>query len=83
MSDTPTLVFDVGNVLIQWDPHLAFPGRDRQDIEAFFDEVGFAVWNMEQDRGRTWAEGVAHLTALYPHLSDLIAQYDRNWQLSV
>ena len=55
------IVFDIGNVLLRWDPQAAFRhaiGSDAE-IDALLAEVGFYDWNYEQDRGRSRAEAVA------------------------
>lgn len=55
------VVFDIGNVLIQWDEHAAFRDvfEDDAAIDRFFSEVGFYAWNAEQDRGRSRADALA------------------------
>jgi len=80
-----TVVFDVGNVLIDWDPKRVYRGCFRGDaeIEEFFDDIGFYAWNIEQDRGGGWADAVAAHSALHPEHADLIARFDRDWQQSV
>ena len=80
-----TVVFDVGNVLLDWDARRIFRDHFETDtqIESFFDEIDFHAWNLEQDRGRTWADGVAHLSAAHPHHAPLIARADSHWHESV
>jgi len=77
------VVFDVGNVLIRWDPYAVFDDLDRADIDAFFEEVGFAAWNLEQDRGRPWDAAVRELSRLYPHRAGMIARFHADWAKSV
>ena len=79
------VVFDVGNVLLDWDARRVYRGAlpDDAAIDSFFEEVGFYAWNLEQDRGRLFADGVRELSGAHPHHADLIARYDRDWQLSV
>jgi hypothetical protein len=63
-------VFDLGGVLIDWDPRYLYRTLlDSDDeIAAFLDEVGFADWNHEMDAGaRTWAEAVEALATRHPH----------------
>jgi len=43
------------------------------------DEIEFYAWNAEQDRGRSFAEGVAVHSAIFPHRADLIKAYADNW----
>ena len=64
-----TVVFDLGNVLVGWEPRALyrklFAGREAQ-MEWFLANVCTSEWNLEQDRGRTFAEGIAELIAAYP-----------------
>ncbi|MEM6480403.1 MAG: HAD family phosphatase [Pseudomonadota bacterium] len=55
------IVFDLGNVLIFWDPKAAFRAQMGSDseIDAFFDRVRFFDWNACQDAGRSRAEAIA------------------------
>jgi len=76
------IIFDFGGVLVEWHPHnlykACFP-EDPQGIDEFLDEVGFYAWNAEQDKGRSFAEGVALLSAKFPHRTNLIEAYAENW----
>lgn len=80
------VVFDIGRVLIEWDPrHLyreLFDG-DEDQMEEFLSTVCTPAWNLEQDRGRPWSEAVAHLTAEHPHCAELIRAYDEMWDAMV
>lgn len=57
-ADRDTVVFDLGGVLIKWDPrHLyrkLFPG-DEPAMERFLAEVCTHDWNRCQDAGRSFA----------------------------
>ncbi len=79
------VVFDVGNVLIRWEPALVWAGdfRGPAELDAFMDEIGFAAWNLEQDRGRSWADGVATACAAHPHRRALIEKFHRDWHRAV
>lgn len=79
-----TIVFDVGNVLLRWDVRLIL--RDilpDAEIDAFLDEIGFHVWNLEQDRGRTWDEGVRIASNGHPDRADLIRRLHDDWHRAV
>jgi 2-haloacid dehalogenase len=75
-ADRPAVVFDLGGVLVDWDPRYLY---DRllpaHEVDAFLDEVGFAAWNREQDAGASWAEAVHRHGDLYPHRRELLAAY--------
>ncbi|WP_211100194.1 HAD family hydrolase [Azospirillum halopraeferens] len=78
-----TVVFDIGNVLIEWDPrHLyrdLFDGNEDL-MEHFLETVCTPAWNLEQDRGRPWDEAVRTLTAEYPDCAELIRAYHERWE---
>ncbi|HYG85691.1 MAG TPA: HAD family phosphatase [Azospirillum sp.] len=77
-----TVVFDVGNVLIEWDPRHLYRQffEDQEELmEHFLETVCTPAWNLEQDRGRTWDEAVAVLVAEYPDCSELIRAYHERW----
>ncbi|HET9945376.1 MAG TPA: HAD family phosphatase [Actinomycetes bacterium] len=72
------VVFDLGGVLVDWDPRRLYRtmlGSD-EEIADFFDEVDFAGWNHRLDAGeRTWAEAVDDLGSRFPHRRELLAAY--------
>lgn len=80
------IIFDFGNVLLEWDPRNVyqhyFP-NDSQGMEHFLKEVKFMEWNLQQDKGRPFAEGVAVLSEQFPHHSHLIQAYHDHWIDSV
>jgi 2-haloacid dehalogenase len=80
--DAPTsVVFDLGGVLIDWDPRYLYRKLfdDPDDMESFLVEVTTAEWNAHQDAGRPWAEGVDVLVAEHPEQRDLIEAFQRRW----
>lgn len=78
-----TVIFDLGNVLIDWDPrHLyrkLFDG-DEQAMERFLSEVCDAHWNERQDAGRTWQEAIAEAIARHPQHEPLIRAFHLRWE---
>lgn len=73
-----TVVFDLGGVLIDWDPRHLYRQllATDEDVDRFLDEVGFVAWNHGVDAGAsTWAEAVEALAADHPHHRELIAAY--------
>ncbi|MFA6964024.1 HAD family hydrolase [Bosea sp. (in: a-proteobacteria)] len=84
-ATTPTVVFDVGNVLIRWDPLLVYRELIPDDEKRawFMRNVCTAAWNLEQDRGRSWEEAVALLVASHPEWESQIRAYDERWHDAV
>lgn len=79
------IVFDIGKVLIHYDPHLGFSDiiPDDEERRWFFENVCTHDWNIEQDRGRTWAEAEALLIEIHPELADHIRAFRKNWHRMV
>ena len=76
------VVFDLGGVLIDWDPrHLyrkLFPG-DAAGMEHFLAEVCTREWNLQQDAGRSWAKATALLKAQHPEQATMIEAFYQRW----
>jgi 2-haloacid dehalogenase len=82
----PAIVFDFGGVLLDWDPrylYRKFFNGNSAALEQFLTDVNFMAWNLEQDKGRSLADGVAALSARFPHYAELIAAYDQRWAESI
>jgi 2-haloacid dehalogenase len=85
MAHPTRVVFDIGNVLIAWDPRqlyrTIFP--DPVVMEDFLTRVLPPEWNLEQDRGRSWAEAEAEKIALFPEHADAIRAWRARWHETV
>lgn len=81
MSDIRHIVFDIGRVLIHYDPEIPYrrliPDDDRR--RWFLENVCTGDWNVEQDRGRTWEEAEALLIAEHPLEEENIRGFRRHW----
>ena len=73
-----TVVFDLGGVLIDWDPrHLyrkLFAG-DEAAMEHFLATVCTHEWHRHHDAGRSFAEGARVLREAHPDKAELIDAY--------
>jgi FMN phosphatase YigB (HAD superfamily) len=81
MTGIHHVVFDLGQVLIAYDPEAPYRRLipDEADRRRFFAEVTTYEWNLEQDRGRDWREAEDLLIARHPHHADLIRAFRANW----
>ena len=71
------VIFDVGNVLFDWDPRFLYErliGDDRA-LDAFLRDVATKDWHFQHDAGRPFADTSAELAALHPQHADLIAAW--------
>jgi len=77
-----TVVFDLGGVLIDWNPRHLYRkifGADVAGMERFLAEVCTPEWNARLDAGYPFAEGVAELLAAHSDQAELIAAYRERW----
>jgi len=81
MTAVTNVVFDIGRVLIQWDPKLLYSELfpDPAERDRFLAEVCSDEWNRELDRGRSFAEGIAELVARHPRHETAIRAWDERW----
>ncbi len=79
---TRAVVFDLGGVLIDWNPRHLYRKLlpDDASIEDFLAEVCTSEWNYQQDAGRTVAEAVGELSGRHPDKAGLIAAYYERWE---
>ena len=78
--DTPpveAVVFDVGGVLIDWNPRYLYRKLidDEAEMERFLAEVCSQDWNEQADAGRPTAEITAELARRHPDKRSLIDSY--------
>lgn len=77
-----TVIFDLGNVLIRWDPRNLFRkifGGDEAAMEHFLTEVCNTEWNEQQDRGRPWRDAIAEAIGRSPAHELCIRAYFDRW----
>src|SRR4051812_13261513 len=77
-----TVVFDLGNVLIAWDPRglyrKLFPD-DAERMEWFLANVCTTAWNETHDAGRAFADGIAELIPRFPEYAPHIRAFYERW----
>lgn len=81
-SSVSTVVFDVGNVLLDWNPRHLYRKMfaDEAAMERFLADVCTAEWNLELDRGLAFAEAVAERIERFPEFAAEIRAYDERWR---
>jgi len=79
------VVFDIGNVLIHWDPRALYRTifSSEAEVEWFLANVCSREWNLEQDRGRSFEDAIAEATARHPDHSEAIAAYHHRWHETI
>ncbi|WP_395684650.1 HAD family hydrolase [Aestuariivirga sp.] len=85
MTGGLNVVFDIGNVLIAWDPRALYRKifANEEEVDWFITHVCTPEWNLEQDRGRSFAEAIAEATARHPQHATAITAYDTRWSETI
>ncbi len=81
MNTINTVIFDLGGVLIDWNPNYVFEKRipDPEKRQFFFEKVCTFDWNEQQDEGRTIAEGNKIKIQEFPEWEEEILAYYSEW----
>lgn len=78
---TKAVLWDLGNVLLDWSPRRFYEKlfRTPEEVDHFLGEVCTMDWHAAHDRGVPMAENREHLIAKYPHYEDAI----RAWETGI
>lgn len=75
-----TVIFDLGKVLLNWEPDRAFAAVLPDDeVAAVMEEISFSDWNHASDAGRPFDVGESELIKRFPHRSEAILAYRRHF----
>lgn len=77
------IVFDLGNVLLPWDPRFLYRKLFRGDeagMERFLSTVCTPEWNDTMDSDITFAQGTTERIQKFPEYEELIRAYDLRWE---
>ncbi len=80
MSQPQAVIFDIGNVLIGWQPELVYDARIGADrARAFFAEVPIHAANIEIDRGAPFRATLEALAQAHPGWAREIMWWHDDW----
>ena len=81
MLPIQTIIFDLGGVLIDWDPRYLYRKLfdSETEMEDFLATVTTPDWNEEQDAGRSLAEATDLLVKQFPEQAELIHAFYSRW----
>jgi 2-haloacid dehalogenase len=83
MKQIDTIIFDLGGVLIDWNPEYVFLevfNGDREKMQWFFDHICTHDWNENQDAGYPLAKATEDRVALFPEYEEWIRMYYGRWE---
>lgn len=81
-STINTIIFDLGNVLIGWEPKNVFSDTYFESLEQrdyFLQNICSPSWNEEQDGGRSIVDATFERIALYPDWEQPIRDFYGRW----
>jgi 2-haloacid dehalogenase/putative hydrolase of the HAD superfamily len=75
------VIWDVGNVIVRWNPRTLYTQifSDPAECDRFLSEVCTMEWHLATDRGVTFADNRAGLTARFPHYAAEIEAWETRW----
>lgn len=76
-----TLIFDLGAVVIDWNPEHLYRNifEDEKERHWFLSEICNSDWNVQQDGGRSLAEGTRVLVEKHPKYEKEISAFYGRW----
>lgn len=76
------IIFDFGGVLVDWNPRYLYRDyfESENEMEYFLRSVCTEEWNLEQDRGRSLAEGTRLLQQKFPDFHSMIQLFYDEWE---
>lgn len=83
MNKIDTIIFDLGGVLIDWNPEYVFLdafNRDRKKMQWFFDTICTMHWNENQDAGYPIKQATSDLVKQFPEHKKYIEMYYGQWE---
>lgn len=83
MSQINTIIFDLGGVLIDWNPEYVFLDAfngDREKMQWFFNNICTSDWNENQDAGYPLAQATKDLVEKFPEHEYYIKMFYGKWE---
>ncbi|NOS93562.1 MAG: HAD family phosphatase [Cyclobacteriaceae bacterium] len=80
-----TIIFDLGGVLIDWNPRYLYRKifKTEEEINWFLENVCTPEWNDQQDAGRSFEEATNELIAQFPQHEEAIRAWYGRWQETI
>ena len=83
MTEIKNVIFDLGGVLIDWNPEYVYLdvfNGDREKMKWFFDEICTMDWNENQDAGYPLEKATEERIKLFPEYEEWIRIYYGRWE---
>ncbi len=85
MQTVDTIIFDLGGVLIDWNPRYLYKKilKDEDEIIWFLENVCTPEWNEQQDAGRSFEDATNELLIKFPQYEDAIRAWYGRWKETI
>lgn len=82
MNTFNTVIFDLGGVLIDWNPRYVYRTifKTEEEIDWFFENIATHEWNENQDAGYPLDAGTEDLIKKHPDWEEEIRAYYGRWE---
>ncbi|MGB2245599.1 MAG: HAD family hydrolase [Flavobacteriaceae bacterium] len=82
MKKYKNIIFDLGGVLIDWNPDYVYKEvfKDEKKMAWFYREICTMDWNENQDAGYPLAKATEERVALFPQYESWIRMYYGRWE---
>jgi 2-haloacid dehalogenase len=80
-----TIIFDLGNVLIDWNPRYLYRKlmKSEEEVSWFLENICTSEWNDEQDAGRSFEDATEMLVKKHPDWEEPIRAWYGRWQETI
>lgn len=79
-----TVVFDLGGVVLSWDPRLPYEQvMPAADVPQFLSRIDFENWNRAHDAGQPFEVGERTLVERFPEAAGAVRAYRQHYALSL
>jgi 2-haloacid dehalogenase len=85
LSSINTVIFDLGGVLIDWNPRHLYRKifNTEEEVTWFLENVCTGEWNDQQDAGRSFEEATEELVQKFPDHEEAIRAWYGRWQETI
>lgn len=82
MPEIKTIIFDLGGVLVDWNPDYVYKTifENEDEMKWFYENICTPHWNEEQDAGRPIEEATEQLVKEFPDHEHNIRAYYGRWE---
>ena len=82
MNTINTIIFDLGGVLIDWNPRFLYRKifKTEEEVSWFLENICTAEWNDQQDAGRSFEEATEVLVQQFPDHEEPIRAWYGRWK---